>query len=115
MTRVLIVEDDAFLGHDLKEQLTKAGLVVIGVATSVRTALDFLNRVTCDIAVLDVNLGRETSVPIAAELKAQGIPFVLATGYSTQQIPKGYNGAMIFQKPIQTEVLVGALQSRRRK
>ncbi|MCB9386171.1 MAG: hypothetical protein H6509_16295 [Bryobacterales bacterium] len=32
--------------------------------------------------MLDVNLGKETSIELAGELRERGIPFVFATGYS---------------------------------
>jgi DNA-binding response OmpR family regulator len=115
MTRVLIVEDDPFLGLDLEEQLTDAGFTVVGVATSVRKGLDALSRESCDVVLLDVNLGSETSMPIAQELKACGIPFILVTGYSIEQVPKGFNGAAVLQKPLRLDLVIRTLNEHRRR
>ena len=43
----------------------------------------------CDVAVLDVNLGNETAEPVARELRARGTPFVVLSGYSSEQHPPG--------------------------
>ena len=52
------------------------------------------------IAVLDVNLGAETSLPIADALRARDIPYVFATGYGEQfQLPEEHRGVAVLQKP----------------
>ena len=83
--RVLIVEDDPFIGMDLMAQLEDAGFAVGGVAGTVAKALRLLDGNAFDVAVVDLNLGRESSAPIAAALTERGIPFVVVTGYSVGQ------------------------------
>ena len=88
--RVLVVEDDAMIALDIARELTDAGLEVVGPAISVAKALRLIGDYGCDAAVLDVNLGNnETSEPVARELRARSTPFVVLSGYSSEQHPPG--------------------------
>jgi CheY-like chemotaxis protein len=108
--RILVVEDDAFLALDLAEHLGGAGFTVIGPATSAAEAMRLLGEPPSDAAVLDVHLGpRETSEPVAVELKARGIPFVTVTGYSHEQRPPAFDGAPVLSKPVRAVDLIAAL------
>ena len=108
--RVLVVEDDALLGLDIANQLTDAGLEVVGPATSVAKALGLLGEVSCNVAVLDVNLGSETAEPVARELRARGTPFVVLSGYSSAQHPPGFHGAPLLSKPARPDDLLALLR-----
>jgi DNA-binding NarL/FixJ family response regulator len=68
VARVLIVEDEALVALDVARQLTEAGLTIVGPAVSVASALKLIEQGGCDAAVLDINLGRETSDPVVQEL-----------------------------------------------
>jgi DNA-binding response OmpR family regulator len=97
------------IGLDIGEQLAEAGFEVVGPAPSVAKALRLVAEPGCDVAVLDVNLGSETSEPIARKLRASGTPFVVLTGYSTDQRP-WFHDATILTKPSQIADLVAALR-----
>ena len=107
---VLIVEDDPMIGFDLSVELEEAGFNVVGVAPTVAKALHLLERQRCDLAVLDVNLGQETSAPIARALIAAGVPFVAVTGYAVDQCPEEFATAPLLSKPFQTARLVATLE-----
>jgi hypothetical protein len=62
-----------------------AGFDVVGPVRNVEAALGLLERLGCDAAVLDINLGRETSEAVAIELASNNTPFVTLSGYSLQQ------------------------------
>jgi CheY-like chemotaxis protein len=108
--RVLVVEDEVLLALDIAQQLTDCGFDVVGPATSVAKALALIAEGGCDVAVLDVNLGDETAEPIAHGLRARGTPFVVLTGYSSEQLQSGFGGAPVLSKPTSRDVLVAALQ-----
>jgi DNA-binding response OmpR family regulator len=109
--RVLIVEDDALLALDLAHQLEFNGFTVVGTPASVAAALAILDQPnTCDGAVLDVNLGKETSEPIAHRLLAEGTPFLVISGYAATQHPKVFQGAPALTKPVRTERLLAELR-----
>jgi|SRR5579864_771525 len=106
---VLVVEDNVLLGLDLAQQLTDAGLEVIGPATSVAKALKLIVEKGCDVAVLDVNLGSEIAEPVALELRARGTPFVALSGYSSEQHPVSFHGAPTLSKPARPKDLLAIL------
>ncbi len=108
-TRVLVVEDDALIALDIARQLTDAGFEVIGPALSVARALKLIGHQGCDVAVLDVNLGHETSEAIAHDLRARGTPFIVLSGYSKEQHPEGLQGAPVLSKPVRPRDLVDQL------
>jgi len=108
--RVLVVEDEALIGLDIAQQLTDGGFEVVGIATSVAKALRLVEEVGCDIAVLDVSLGAETSEPIAEELRTRGIPFVVLSGFSTLTLAAGFRGACQLSKPIRFPALLAELR-----
>jgi DNA-binding response OmpR family regulator len=109
--RVLVVEDDALIGLDISHQLLDAGFDVVGPATSVARALRLIGENGCDVAVLDVNLGAETAEPVARELRARGTPFVVLSGYSSDQHAPGFGGAPTLSKPARSEELVATLRN----
>ena len=55
------------------------------VQSSVEAALDALDNTRFDLALLDYNLGSESSEAVARRLKAMGVPFWLATGYGEME------------------------------
>ncbi|MGI4733145.1 MAG: HWE histidine kinase domain-containing protein [Janthinobacterium lividum] len=97
---VLLVEDSLIIAMDAEDILVRLGAERVTTAASVAQALQELDRERFDLAVLDVNLGQETSLPIADRLLALGTPYIFATGYGEQlELPAEHAGAMIIQKP----------------
>jgi CheY-like chemotaxis protein len=78
---VLVVEDEFLIAMDLEQLLRRHGWRVLGPAATVAAALRLLRGAMPDVALLDVNLGGELVTPVAAELRARGVPFVLASAY----------------------------------
>jgi DNA-binding response OmpR family regulator len=76
---ILVVEDEFFIALEIKTALTSAGFNVLGPAGSVDHALELLRDTKPDAAVLDVDLAGERVTPVAIQLKALGVPFVLAS------------------------------------
>lgn len=108
--RVLVVEDDPLLALDLADELSRAGLDVLGPATTVARALDLIKEGACDAAVLDVHLGLELSTLVAQRLQALRVPFVVLTGYSSEQLSPEFGRAAVMSKPARAEELLSALQ-----
>lgn len=77
---ILIVEDDPFIAMDLEDTFDACGFKVIGPVADVNTGLKVLKETSPDIAMLDYNLGRETSIEIARELSQQNIPYFFLSG-----------------------------------
>jgi PAS domain S-box-containing protein len=110
--RILIVEDEPLVGMEIADALEQAGFTVLGPVTSNQDAFELLAAQGCEGAVLDVNLGRETSETLALKFAADGVPFVTLTGYAQDQVPAVFNTAPLLTKPIVTEVLVAELAGR---
>ncbi|MHB9785083.1 response regulator [Stenotrophomonas sp. MA5] len=108
--RVLVVENDEMSAALLQMQLVQAGAQVVGLAASVGEALRLLEESTPDVALLDYRLAhQETSEPVAAALAARGVPFVLATGMSAEQLPQAMQSGVLLVKPYLSAELSQAL------
>jgi PAS domain S-box-containing protein len=108
--RVLVVEDEVFIALEISEALTEAGFEVVGPAMAVGPALELMDTIGCDAAVLDINLGTETSEPIAHGLNRRGKRFVTLSGYSRDQHPGVFRGAPALAKPLRPQALVAELR-----
>ncbi len=93
---VLIVEDEYLIAMDLQLLLERHGWRVIGPVATVRGALALLEVELPLVALLDVNLGRELVTPVAVALKANSIPFAVATAYAC---PEQYGGDVLAGVP----------------
>jgi DNA-binding response OmpR family regulator len=107
--RILVVEDDALVAVDLADELIVAGYEVIGPAGGVTEATRLLRSEPCDAAVLDINLGQETSAPVAEWLRDQNIPFIVVSGYTGHQISAAYAHAPHLSKPLSNSAILSAL------
>jgi len=80
--RVLVVEDSIIIALDTEENLKRLGVAEVVLESSVTGALAAIADMRPDFAIIDFNLGGESSEPIAEALRAAGVRFVLATGYA---------------------------------
>ena len=83
---VLVVEDEFLIAMDLELLLQEHGWRVLGPAATVVEALRLLQGETPDVALLDINLQGELVTPVAEELRARGVPFVLASAYDGHKL-----------------------------
>ncbi|QFT76767.1 HWE histidine kinase domain-containing protein [Erythrobacter sp. THAF29] len=79
---VLVVEDSMIIALDTEENLKRLGVKSVSVESSVEGALSSIGDRLPDFAIIDFNLGSESSEPVAKELERLGVRFVLATGYA---------------------------------
>jgi PAS domain S-box-containing protein len=109
--RVLVLEDEAVVAMEIAQVLTKAGFEAIGPARAASQALRLINEAGCDVAVLDVNLGNETSETVALKLMERGTPFITLSGYSKEQHPLVFNGTRSLIKPLRPKLLIAELEA----
>ncbi len=83
---MLVVEDEFLIALDLEQLLRRHGWRVLGPAATVDQTLRLLQGETPDVALLDVNLRGELVTPVAEELRARGMPFVLASAYDGHEL-----------------------------
>ncbi|MBP1848702.1 light-regulated signal transduction histidine kinase (bacteriophytochrome) [Rhizobium halophytocola] len=110
---VLLVEDQVLIAMDVEMMLSDNGINEITVANSSANALDHLKRFTPDVALLDINLGTGTSVPVAQELVRRNVPFIFATGYDDRTaLPEELLSIPVVRKPYDAAELIQALGRR---
>ena len=101
------------IAMDAEMMLADAGMDNVVTASSSTDALNRLKTFTPSIAILDINLGRDTSVPVAEELLRRGIPFVFATGYDDRSVvPDELLSIPVVRKPYDSNALMKALSDR---
>ena len=77
----LVVEDNMIIAMEAEELLRELGYPDCHVCGSVRSALQIIADNPIGFALLDIDLGDETSEEIAATLQSRGTPFICASGY----------------------------------
>lgn len=108
--RILVVEDESLLMHELAVRLEDVGAVVLGPYPSADRALEFLDsKQKVDLAILDLNLNGEPADAVADALQARGIRFVITSGYDTDGSEARYRGVPHFGKPVDFAALFAAL------
>jgi light-regulated signal transduction histidine kinase (bacteriophytochrome) len=108
--RALIVEDNMIIALDAEATLEKLGAQHIDIAPNSNEAFRLIAANIPDIAVLDVNLGNESSFPIAERLQDLGVPIVFATGYGKNiAFPERFSGVPVVSKPYTADVLAPKL------
>lgn len=107
---ILLLEDQMLIAVDVEAMLERLGAERVRTASTIAEARHRLRQERPDVAVLDVNLGQGTSMPLAEELLAAGVPFVFATGYGDDAlIAGGFTAAPVVRKPFDAPALAGAL------
>lgn len=108
--RVLLVEDDPLICIDLETSLSDLGAVV-AAATNLAKGLEILRTTKLDVAVLDFDLGAETSEPIARAAAERGVPFLYLSGYSERDARfLGWPGIDVLVKPISATAIAECIR-----
>ncbi|WBU30860.1 GAF domain-containing protein [Rhodopseudomonas palustris] len=109
---ILLVEDQLVIALDAEDMLGAIGAKLVTSVASAEEALQTIAQQPPTLAILDVNLGNGSSLPVADELERLGIPFIFATGYGdTAMIPERMRGLPIVRKPYSIDSLRGALSA----
>ena len=98
--RVLLVEDSMIIALEAEDTLKELGALSVASAASAARALAAIRERRFDFALLDVNLGADTSQEVARELTKTGVPFAFATGYGEGALfLSDYPDAPVINKP----------------
>ncbi|MGJ4951299.1 HWE histidine kinase domain-containing protein [Bradyrhizobium sp. HKCCYLS20291] len=107
---VLIVEDNLIIAMGAEVILLELGARHVDTAASVNQALKSIERAVPSFALLDINLGAESSLAVGHRLKELDVPFMFATGYGERApIPAELADAPVIQKPYTRELVEKAL------
>jgi len=119
--RVLVVEDEMLIATEIEDTLERLGCAIVGPVSTLETALRLAREVALDAAILDVTIRGGKSYPVAEQLLARQIPFVLASGYGDWVLPDMLRHQLRLTKPftaaeleMQVRFLCGEAAKRRR-
>ncbi len=109
--RIMLLEDQMLIAMDVEGMLADRGFTSVSTVNSVAEANKLIGRAPPALAVLDINLGDDTSISVAQRLLQLGVPFVFATGYGEGRvIPPELSDVPVVRKPYDAENLLRALQ-----
>jgi PAS domain S-box-containing protein len=81
--KVLVIEDESIVAHDLKDRLEIMGYQVVGIATTEEEAVEKAGSLRPGLALMDIRLGRGDGIEAAAALRRQyDIPSIFITAYA---------------------------------
>ena len=99
--RVLLVEDEAIIAMTAEDMLEELGCTVAATASNLQEAFACVEERAFDVALLDINLNGQQSLPVAARLRHAGTPFVFTTGYGAAGCGAKYADVPLVTKPYQ--------------
>jgi PAS domain S-box-containing protein len=108
--RVIIVEDEPLLSMELESLLTAHGCEIAGTAGTLEKAKALVERTDCDVALLDLTLGGQPVIEVAAKLTQRNVPFAFVSGYGREVLPEGFKDAILLTKPVNLGNLIAAIQ-----
>jgi light-regulated signal transduction histidine kinase (bacteriophytochrome) len=107
---VLLLEDNLIVALEAEDLLRSLGAASIVAVSSTAGAITLCASSSFDFAVLDINLGFESSLLFAEQLRREKVPFLFASGYGEQQIGgESKISELIVSKPYDRESLASAI------
>lgn len=111
---VLVVEDNFVIAMNASDALERMGARKVHLAGGIEDGLRMIDSHQIGFAVLDIDLGGESSEPIARHLSGQGIPFILASGYEAEDsYAAKFADHPVLAKPYSNESLASAIRAMR--
>ncbi len=109
---VLLCEDEPIVAMDIQMMLEDAGYEIAGPYACVTDALDAINNINPDVALLDVRLRDGEVFPAAERLKQNGVPLIFHSGHIVEDnVADRFPKALHCPKPVMPDVLLGTIQS----
>jgi DNA-binding NtrC family response regulator len=105
----MVVEDEMIILRHLEAILSDAGANAVA-CRKVDDALAAIDRNKLAAAILDIQLGFESSAPVARQLERRGVPFIFYSGHGdTAPIRAEWPDRLIVGKPARPRTLVAAV------
>ena len=118
-TKILVVEGDFLIAEDLKSGLAAEGAMVCGPFSTSEGALNSLDHLRPDCALLELFIEGAMAVQLAERLHRLNIPYAVVSAYPREGVPKTMQDAPFVVKPyLHKEVIaavVSALRERRQR
>lgn len=107
---VLLLEDNMIVALEAEDTLLDLGAHAVWAASTLREAEAIIAREPIDLAMLDINIGLDTSLDLAAGLSERGVPFIFASGYGDDvRLSEGQAAVPILKKPYDGEQIRRAM------
>lgn len=102
----LLVEDNVIIAMEAEQMLLGLGFDNVVTASSVGAAARAMEKTDFAFALLDINLGGETSMPTADALREKGVPYLFASGYGEgAELPDAHKDVPVVTKPYSADLL----------
>jgi DNA-binding response OmpR family regulator len=108
---ILIVEDEPLIAMMLEDFLESLGHSIAATCDSVDAAMTAVEKGGFDLAILDVNLKGQNVWPVASRLRAQGVPFVIASGGHVDPPPPEFAAVPLIEKPYTVDRVTPAIDA----
>jgi CheY-like chemotaxis protein len=101
--RILVVEDEMLIALMIESTLQKLGCIIVGPASRLEQAQRLASEEALDAAILDITIRGGAVYPVAEQLLARGVPFVIASGYGDWSLPEPLRNQPRLTKPFTEE------------
>ncbi len=106
---ILIIEDEPLIAMEVEEILRDAGFATLGPAASLQEAMDAVQKLRFDVALVDGNLMGETVGALIDALESRKIPYIVVTGFARDHFPNLPPRASLVAKPLSPRILLEAV------
>jgi DNA-binding response OmpR family regulator len=106
---ILILEDEPLIAMDHDVHAGRAGFQNVTMLSSCVAAIDWLRSNTPSVALLDVRLRDGACSEVASLLTQRGIPFVVCSGSTRDDVDPAFRRGIWLPKPCRPEELISAL------
>jgi len=97
---VLLLEDSMIVALEAEDTLLDLGAQTVWAASTLKEAEAIFDREPITLAMLDINIGLDTSLALATRLSERGVPFIFASGYGDDvRLSEGQAAVPILKKP----------------
>ena len=109
---VMVAEDEAIIGYDLCQTVAEAGCEVEGPLPDVSSAMLSYQKRKPDLAILDVQLGKDNVFPLAEQLMKEDVKIIFHSGnYTLDDVVERFPGATVLEKPCPPSAMLETVQA----
>ncbi|TPJ28785.1 MULTISPECIES: response regulator [unclassified Mesorhizobium] len=108
--RILVLEDEFLIAMDVEQLCRDHGAADVTIAREIADIDGRALPSSFDAAVVDLMLGGVSTLDFAARLRAEGVPFVFASGYAdSDEVKNSFPDIRLVTKPYSGDDLVEAV------
>ncbi len=108
--RILYLEDEFIVSMSFTAVLEDANLGEVHAVSTLPQAAAVLDQGPVSVAILDVDINGEPSLPLARKIKASGGRVLFATGYGEERGDLGEVSEAVLRKPYTEEQLTSSIK-----